>query len=146
MSDFTDKTTAALSRAIDALLGNEALTDRLADEPARLLLDWGTACTRQIFEHFPALDPQDQEELLAPRLKAVRRLMRSLNQWVPERLAASAESNQESLQALLPLMAEIDSTGPPAPGAAEMEEFWRQHASLPDGEFLAALRRFLGSI
>ncbi|MBN1874276.1 MAG: hypothetical protein JXA33_08590 [Anaerolineae bacterium] len=82
------------SRAAESLLENEALTAALDDTAAKVLLDWGVACAKMIAQSTAGLDDLEAEEAMAPRLRAIRRFMRLVNQWIPKRAEMSGEDSR----------------------------------------------------
>jgi len=74
---------ARADRAAESLLENEALTADLDDDAAKVLLDWGIACVNMMAQSTRGLD--DLAAAMAPRLRALRRLMRLVNRWLPKR-------------------------------------------------------------
>ncbi len=77
--------------AVESLLENEALTANLDDAAAVVLLEWGTACVNMIVQDTRGLDDLAAGEVMAPRLRATRRLMRLVNRWVPKRSEMTIE-------------------------------------------------------
>lgn len=72
---------ARVDRAIAELTGNEALLGMLETDAATEMLDWGIKLTTSIVNETEGLDDLDADALLMPRLKAVRKLMRSVGNW-----------------------------------------------------------------
>jgi hypothetical protein len=70
-----------MQRAAERILENESLTADLDDEAAQVLLDWGVRCAEQIARDTVGLSGDSVEEAMYPRLRALRRLMRSVNRW-----------------------------------------------------------------
>lgn len=77
-----DKLEERIKLAVQSLLENESLTADLDDEAAQTLLDWGISCVRRIALDTADLNGEEAEALMAPRLRAVRRLMRCINTWL----------------------------------------------------------------
>lgn len=71
--------------AAERLLENESLTADLDDEAARHLLAWGLAWTQLIVDS--TAGPGDDQSAVEPRLKALRRMMRTANRWAGDRSA-----------------------------------------------------------
>ncbi len=93
MSTFSQR----ISRAAESILENEGLTSNLDDTAADSLISWGVACARMAARATSGLNDAEAEDVMSPRLRATRRLMRRINRWIPKRLYKDAESNAASL-------------------------------------------------
>ena len=82
-----------LQLALTGLYENASLTSELDDEAADALLEWGAACVRRIYlsAEFGA-EPEPSVQL-----RAVRRLMRAVNRWVPAASSNDRATNQAAL-------------------------------------------------
>ena len=83
-----------IERAAEGILTNERLTADLDDEPAQVLLDWGLAWAQMIAESTAGLDDAAAMSITKPRLKAVRRLMRTVNRWASSRQSMDAAADR----------------------------------------------------
>jgi hypothetical protein len=83
-----------INRAAEAILTNERLTADLDDEPAQLLLNWGLAWAQMIAESTAGLDKAAAKSIMKPRLKALRRLMRTVNRWAGARESMDAAADR----------------------------------------------------
>jgi hypothetical protein len=72
---------ARVQRVIEELTGNEALLEMLETEAANELLDWGIEMATSLVKRTEGMDEAEAEQVLLPRLKAVRQTMRSLGNW-----------------------------------------------------------------
>jgi hypothetical protein len=72
---------ARVQRVIEELTGNEALLEMLETEAANELLDWGIEMATSLVKRTEGMDEAQAEQVLLPRLKAVRQTMRSLGNW-----------------------------------------------------------------
>jgi len=72
---------ARLQRAIEEITGNEALLEMLDTDAATELLNWGTGMVTSLVESTTGMDEAAAEQMLVPRLKAVRQSMRSVGNW-----------------------------------------------------------------
>lgn len=70
-----------IQRAISELTGNEALLGMLETDAATEMLDWGVKMSESIVGQTDGLDDFLADLSLVPRLKAVRRTMRSVGNW-----------------------------------------------------------------
>lgn len=77
MAEMNDR----LQRAIEELIGNEALLEMLDTEAAMEMLNWGIATARSIVTRTSELDDFTADLALLPRLKALRQSMRSIGNW-----------------------------------------------------------------
>lgn len=83
--------------AAESLLDNEALRSGLNDEDAaRLLLDWGLSWAKTLVGETAAIEDEiEAEDAIAPRLKALRRLMMALKD-----LAIAENWNPDEVQGI----------------------------------------------
>ncbi len=103
-----------IDRAAERLLTNERLTADLDDEPAQLLLNWGLAWAQMIAESTAGLDKAAAKSIMKPRLKALRRLMRTVNRWAGARESMDAAADRVLLGKVYEqaLLAATASTSP----------------------------------
>lgn len=76
-----------LQREIEGLYGNEALTRDLDDDGAKVFLKWAEDRVRTIVQSTEDLDDTTAEEQMYPRLKAIRRMARYVNQAIAKQAA-----------------------------------------------------------
>ena len=79
-------------RAAESLLENERLTADLDDAAASALLEWALACSDMIISETAGMADAQAEEVIAPRMKATRRMIRSVNRLVSAGPAAESAS------------------------------------------------------
>jgi hypothetical protein len=72
---------ARLQRVTESILENEALTANLDDEAAKVLLDWGVTLAQQIISETMELDEANAEEITYQPLRALRKMLRQINNW-----------------------------------------------------------------
>jgi len=72
---------ARIQRAISELTGNEALLGMLEENAAAEMLEWGIMMSKSIVNETNEMDDLAADLSLLPRLKAVRRSMRSIGNW-----------------------------------------------------------------
>ncbi|MCP4541198.1 MAG: hypothetical protein GY832_29040 [Chloroflexi bacterium] len=89
---IVDKLTPRINLVVEGILENESLTSDLDDAAAQVLLDWGTACVKMIAQSTAGLDDVEAEEIMSPRLRATRRLMRQVNRRVSKPFPMNAET------------------------------------------------------
>lgn len=85
--------TKRIKHAAESILENERLTADLDDAAAKVLLDWGVACAEKVAGRTDGLNDSEADEAMSPQLRATRRLMRRVNQWVTSRREMDAESS-----------------------------------------------------
>ena len=71
-----------LQREMQTLYGNEGLTGNMDDSSAKLFLDWAEVQVRQVVDSTVGLEDAAADEVMYPRLKAVRRIARYVNQAI----------------------------------------------------------------
>ena len=72
---------ARLQRAAESILENEALTAELDDEAAQVLLDWGVSLAQRIASETIELDEAAAEEATYQPMRALRKMLRKINNW-----------------------------------------------------------------
>jgi len=71
-----------VSKVAESILENEALTSNLDDDAADQFLNWAISKGEMIARSTIGLDDILAEEVMYPRLKALRRIARYIGQWV----------------------------------------------------------------
>jgi hypothetical protein len=126
-------------RVRDALLGNARLTGDLPGEAAQTLLDLGLDMARLVVQDTAGLEDGAAEEILQPRVRAVRRLLMAAS-----RATAPAEEPEDTSewmeQAAIALGEHFNP--PDALAAAAFGGGWQALQGRP-AEQIAALRRFI---
>ena len=69
-----------LQREMESLYANEGLTGDIDDSTARLLLDWAEHQVHQVVDTTAEMEDAAAEEVMYPRMKALRRIARYVNQ------------------------------------------------------------------
>jgi len=75
-----------------SMIGNESLAESLDEEAANELLSWGQSTIKNIVDETKDLDDDAAEEHMAPRLRALRLLMRAVGRWTGEANSLDVES------------------------------------------------------
>jgi hypothetical protein len=129
------------SRVAESILENESLTSDLEDSAAEVLLDWGIACAKQVVRDNCSLDDAAAEEAMAPRLRAVRQLMRAVNRWIADP-NPSAENMALRLTEIVGQAALIYGPSFTPPTQERRDAFAQQQIAAPGQppERIAALR------
>lgn len=109
--------------AAESILGNERLTNNLDDDAAKVLLDWGLAYVETIAAQTEGLDDEQAEEMMAPRLKALRSLMKLVNKWVPRRAKLDATASETKLEEVTALVQLIQASAFEAPRPYRHQQF-----------------------
>jgi hypothetical protein len=133
------KLAAREQRIIDALRGNERLTAGLDDSAAASLLEWGQEMGRRIVHDTAGLGDAAAEDVLQPRVRAVRRLMMAVTEALTGGDIPATEGEWLD-QASIALG---DAFRPPdADEQRALVAEWRATAGL-GAERIAVLRRFI---
>jgi uncharacterized membrane-anchored protein YjiN (DUF445 family) len=90
-----------INRAVEGILGNESLTADLDDDAAKVLIEWGMTCVNQIAQSVTRLDAAEAEKIMSSRLRAIRRLMRSVNKWIGNWEETDANGHTKRLSKVL---------------------------------------------
>ena len=78
---------ARMERVIEEMTGNEALLEMLDADAAREILNWGIATAKSMITRTRDLDDFTADLALLPRLRAIRRSMRSIGNWAAGKYA-----------------------------------------------------------
>jgi hypothetical protein len=90
MSDMEKR----LHRVIVNMTGAESLAASLDEDAAGELLLWGEAAAKKIVDETEGMDDESAEEMMAPRLRALRLMLRALGRWVGEAKSLDIEARQ----------------------------------------------------
>lgn len=124
-------------RVADALRGNDRLTAGLSGDAADALMAWGLEMSQAVVGDTAELDDAAAEDMLQPRVRAVRRLMMAAAAATGSDPADPAEWLAQAAVAL------GDRFAPPnAAQQAALGAQWRTLSGRP-AEQIAALRRFI---
>jgi hypothetical protein len=91
LTDMTDLE-KRLHNVMGSIEGNESLAASLDDDAAGELLLWGKTAAKRIVDETDGMDDTAAEEQMAPRLRALRLMMRAVGRWVGEAGSLDAES------------------------------------------------------
>lgn len=129
---------ARRERVADALRGNPRLTEGLPDDAAAALMALGLEMARKVVDDTAGLDNAAAEDILQPRVRAVRRFMMAAAGAAPTLTAEDAA--EWARQASIALG---DHFRPPDDAAERaLADAWRDEGDRPSGR-IAALRRFI---
>ena len=90
-----------VQRAVESILENEAVSQELDDDAAGTLLRWGTTWAQDLVQSTLDLDEEMARDAIAPRLRAVRRMMRAVSRWAANQEGMDEAGRSEALQKIL---------------------------------------------
>jgi hypothetical protein len=130
--------------AAETILENESLTDGLDDAAAQVLLDWGLACAKMIAQSTANLNEAEAEETMSDRLRAVRRLMRPMDEWI-NRQALEPERSAALLAKIIEQAKVVYGEGYTPPTESQQENFLAQYqaSEASPQQIITDLRQFL---
>jgi len=79
-------------RVLESMIGNESLGASLDEDAASELLSWGKTAAKRIVDETDGMDDDIAEEQIAPRMRALRLMMRAVGRWVGEAKSLDEES------------------------------------------------------
>ncbi|HKJ38925.1 MAG TPA: hypothetical protein VJ972_09130 [Anaerolineales bacterium] len=114
-----------IERAIVELTGNEALLGMLETDAATEMLDWGIKLSTYIVNQAGEMDDLAAEISLLPRLKAVRKSMRSIGNWAVGKYV-EPEDRLQLRDKLLDQFGTILGESAPLPSVDDMDDLLNQ--------------------
>jgi len=140
-----DELAQRATRAAESILENESLTADLDDVAANVLIEWGVACAKMIVQSTASLDSAQAEEAMAPRLRAIRQLMRAVNNWTANQRGMDAEANAASLARIIEQAAIMYGENFTPPAQDQRDAFLKQQleSSGTPQQWIANLRGLL---
>lgn len=129
--------------AAEGLLSNERLTEDLRDEAARALLDWGIARVEAAAQSTAGMDEAAAEERMGSRVRAIRRLMRGVNEWVAGRREMDPEERAAQLQELLRQAEDAYGEDFTLPEEGQVAHMAHRSLCLTDAQVVSELRALL---
>jgi hypothetical protein len=126
-----DELSRRIRRASESILENESLTAGLDDPAAQALLDWGLACAERVAESTALLTDEDARAAMSPRLRATRRLMRRVREWIVHRAELGPTAAAQLLAEIVEQATLIDPgfTPPDDDRRAVFLRHWQGHDS-----------------
>lgn len=79
-------------RVMGGMIGNESLAASLDEDAAGVLFSWGESAARRIVDQTDGLDDETAEAHMAPRLRALRLMLRAVGRWIGEAKSLDFES------------------------------------------------------
>ena len=116
---------ARVQRAIEEISGNEALLEMLDTDAATEMLDWGIEMTTALVKETKGMDDIEAEQVLLPRLKAVRQTIRSVGNWAAGKYVQSEDRGQLR-ENLLRYLKIIFGNEARLPSTEQMDELLKQ--------------------
>jgi phosphohistidine phosphatase len=134
-------------RAVESILDDERLTADLDDAAAQALLDWGMASARRIARTTSAADSATADEAMYQRLRATRKLMRWVNQWVASSQSATSVQEADALSEILDRASCVYGVHDIPLDQAQQDHFHRLEAECVDepARLIIRLREFVES-
>lgn len=71
-------------QAMGSMIGNESLAASLDEDAAGELFSWGESAARRIVNETEGMDDDSAEGHIAPRLRALRLMLRAVARWAGE--------------------------------------------------------------
>jgi hypothetical protein len=129
--------------AAESIMENERLTSDLDDDAAKVLVDWGIACTRRVVQRTAGMDDVEAEEAMYPGLRATRRLMRSINDWIEKGQEIEGVERLAFLDMVVEHATIVYGDGFAPPSPAHRKTFLRRHLADTPPQLIAGLREFI---
>jgi len=79
-------------QVMGGMTGNESLAASLDESAAGELFSWGQATVKSIVDETDGMDDNTAEDHMAPRLRALRLIMRAVGRWTGEANTLDAEA------------------------------------------------------
>ncbi len=133
-----------ISRAVESLLENESLTSELDDDAAKALNDWGIDCVKQLAPSIASANSIEMEKIMSSQLRAIRRLMRSVNKWIGNWQETDTEGHTRRLSKVLEQAEIVYGKSFAQPTNDKQGDFLQHLDGMDDpAQMIADLRRFL---
>lgn len=126
--------------AAQSILDNESLTADLDDAAANELLEWGVANARMIARNLSAVWGGGSEISTSEQMRALRSMMRSINQYV-----AGTEAGESALEKIVEQASKVYGANFAPPSAEARAAFVREQTNLLHNpvQLINNLRRFI---
>lgn len=123
-----------IDRVAAGILENEAITGALDDDAADVFLKWALSHTEKIAHTTVDInDEEEADEAMYSRLKAIRRLAKSLARW------QASDDPPTAIKKLMGYLVEIYGEDASLPSPEQMEEFVQEHQRTKPVMMIAAL-------
>jgi hypothetical protein len=128
-----------VNRAAESILENESLTADLNDEAAKVLLDWGVARAKEIANGtIEILDEEQAEEAMYAQMRALRRILRTTNQWATKINTIDREYGESALATIIEQAAILFGQSYITPNEVSCRDLVNRQNS-PPSAFIASL-------
>jgi len=132
-----------IRQVVESILENESLTANLDDDAARVLLAWGTARARSIAQSTAGLDDETAEGAIYPRMRALRRMLRAINRWIPNRLNMSMDDNRAVLAGILEQASKVYGADFVPPDEGQVQVFLDEDLATAPVRAIDGLRKII---
>jgi hypothetical protein len=139
----TNELTPRINRAVESILENESLTADLDDAAAKVLLDWGIACANMIARSTASLNDIEVEDIMSPRMRATRRLMRLVNRRVSRQSHTDAGGGTTLLTKVIEQATIIYGTDFTPPDNEQRNAFLQEGLISSSPQFIMNLRALI---
>ena len=129
--------------AAESIMENERLTTDLDDDADKVLVDWGIVCAKRVVQQTTGMDDAEAEEAAYPSLRATRRLMRTINNWIKKGQAIEPEERVASLDKVIENATIIYGEDLTPPTSERRNTFLGQHLADTPPQLIASLRAFV---
>lgn len=124
-----------VTKVVDSILDNEALTDHLHDSAAKIFINWAVERGEEIARSTEGMDDISAQEIMYPRLKAIRSIARYMGSW--------EENPREVLENLIGQIQVIFGEEFAPPDESEKDEFINLHQNKDLSVVIFGLKDFL---
>ena len=131
------------SRAVESLIENEALTTSLDDQAAKVLLQWGIDCAKHIVQGTEGMTDEEAETAMYGRMRALRRMLRRIDRWMPGRRGAGVDVNALFLSQVVRLAATVYGQEAQPVQGKQNEAFLRSSLADDPGQVIQVLRQLV---
>jgi hypothetical protein len=139
---MTDALTQRINWAAESLLDNETLTPELEDAAAGASLTWATDLCRRVALATAGLDDEAAEAFMAPKLAAIRELIRLVSRWAASYCEMDAGGRESFLSQVIELAGKIYPDYQP-PLLEQQQAFLRQPFPSELRDWIVNLRRLV---
>lgn len=124
-----------ITKVVESILDNEALTNHMNDSAAKIFIHWAVEKSEEIARSTEGMDDVSAEEIMYPRLKAIRSIARYIGNW--------SENPQEILENLIRQLQVIFEEEFTPPNESEKEEFLNIYQNEDLSVVVLGLKEFL---
>jgi hypothetical protein len=134
-----DSILGRVNRVAESILENESLTADLNDEAAGVLIDWGIARAKEVaYSTLEIVDDDQAEEAMYVQMRALRRILRTANQWATKISMIDKEYGESALASIIEQAAILFGQTYVPPNEASCKDLINRQNS-PPAAFIANL-------